>query len=78
MFVSHAIASLAGAGERGSAAAALLRRAKDGLLLWHRRRKAVAALRALSDRTLADMGIARSEISAVVEAHLPGASRPAR
>jgi uncharacterized protein YjiS (DUF1127 family) len=75
MFVSHAIA---GPAPRGSAVATLLHRAKEGLRLWHRRRKAVAALEALSDRTLEDMGVARAEIEAVVEAHLRRAPRTAR
>jgi uncharacterized protein YjiS (DUF1127 family) len=79
MFVSHAIAGLPGTSRRGESVATLFRRAKSSLLSWHRRRKAVAALEALSDRALQDMGIARSEIAAVVDAHLrDAASRLAR
>jgi uncharacterized protein YjiS (DUF1127 family) len=79
MFVSHPVAGLSGtAASGGNAIGTLFRRAKSGLLLWHRRRKAVAALEALSDRSLQDMGIARPEIAAVVEAHLRGPSHPTR
>jgi uncharacterized protein YjiS (DUF1127 family) len=75
MFVFHAIAGPSGTHRRtGNNAAALFSRAKSRFLLWRRRRKAVAALEALSDRSLQDMGIARSEIAAAVDAHLQGAA----
>jgi uncharacterized protein YjiS (DUF1127 family) len=45
---------------------------------WRRRRKAIARLHGLSDRCLADIGIERSEIEAVVFAASRDASRRAR
>jgi uncharacterized protein YjiS (DUF1127 family) len=69
MSASHATttghAGIANPGS-GGAVAALLRRGGTGLGLWYRRRRAIAALQALSDRSLEDAGIARSEIRGVV------------
>jgi uncharacterized protein YjiS (DUF1127 family) len=45
---------------------------------WRRRRKAIADLHALSDRSLADIGIDRAEIAAVVHAGSRDVSRRAR
>jgi uncharacterized protein YjiS (DUF1127 family) len=45
---------------------------------WRRRRKAIADLHALSDRLLADIGIKRSEIEAVVHAGGRDVSRRGR
>jgi uncharacterized protein YjiS (DUF1127 family) len=42
---------------------------------WRRRRKAIADLQALSDRSLADIGIERSEIRSVVMSGSRDASR---
>ena len=51
----------------------------DFLHLAYRRRKAVAELRSLSDRLLADIGISRSDIPSVVDDMLretPGTAKP--
>jgi uncharacterized protein YjiS (DUF1127 family) len=40
--------------------------------LAHRRRRSIAALRALDDRTLGDIGVGRGNISATVNDHLAG------
>ena len=77
MSASQAIAGYAGANRTFGLVVEALRRAVDAALLWRRRRRAVAALHALSDRTLADIAVARSEIEGVVDAHLRGAAHPA-
>jgi len=45
----------------------LLASAKNALSEWRRRQKAYAELSALDDRSLADIGIRRSDIPAIVE-----------
>ena len=78
MFASQAIAAgPSGVDGTHGAVVELLRRGKRAVLLWRRRRRAVTALHALTDRALEDMGVARSEIEAFVEAHLRGAPRSA-
>ncbi len=52
--------------------------ARVAFVRWRRRRKAIAALHALSNRSLADIGIERSEIEAVVMAHSRDACRRIR
>jgi uncharacterized protein YjiS (DUF1127 family) len=66
MSASHA---LAGAAAPRLPFAALLGRVGTALRSWYRRKRAVAALHALSDRSLADIGLVRSEIETVVGAH---------
>ncbi len=41
-----------------------------GLRRWHKRRKAITELQALSDRTLRDIGISRGAIRELVDAQL--------
>ena len=45
-------------------------RALDGLRRWHKRRKAIAELGALDDRTLKDIGVSRGAIRELVDAQL--------
>ncbi|HTZ37691.1 MAG TPA: DUF1127 domain-containing protein [Stellaceae bacterium] len=47
----------------------LLAAAWEALTDWRRRQQAYAELMALDDRSLADIGIRRSEIPAIVEGH---------
>ncbi len=42
----------------------------EGLRRWHKRRKAIAELQALDNRTLQDIGISRGSIREVVDAQL--------
>jgi uncharacterized protein YjiS (DUF1127 family) len=53
----------------------LLAAAKNALADWRRRQLAYAELSALDDRSLADIGIHRSDIPAIVEGY-HGAPRP--
>jgi len=45
-----------------------LRRVASALVAWRDRRRQIAALEALPDRTLADLGIGRGQIEDVVRA----------
>ncbi|MCH6588275.1 MAG: DUF1127 domain-containing protein [Proteobacteria bacterium] len=45
-------------------------RALDGLRRWHKRRKAIAELSTLDDRTLRDIGVSRGSIRELVDAQL--------
>jgi uncharacterized protein YjiS (DUF1127 family) len=54
----------------------LLAAAKSAIADWRRRQQAFAELSALDDRSLADIGINRSDIPAIVEGY-HGAARPA-
>jgi uncharacterized protein YjiS (DUF1127 family) len=47
----------------------LLAAARNAFAEWRRRQQAYAELMALDDRSLADIGIHRSEIPAIVEGH---------
>ena len=52
--------------------------ARNGIKQWRRRQRAYAELMALDDRSLADIGIHRSQIPAIVEgARLAAASTEA-
>jgi uncharacterized protein YjiS (DUF1127 family) len=78
MSASHAGTRAAGAAAPYRPFAARLGRLGIAVRSWYRRKRAIAALQALSDRSLADIGIARSEIEAVVgEHHRRGAARAA-
>ena len=58
---------------------ALVARLGDALFGWARRSRVRAELEALSDRELADIGVARSEIGRIVaEAETARAPRPAQ
>lgn len=61
-----------------NAAAYWVRAFRSAFLARQRRRKAIAQLHALSDRSLADIGIERSEIEAVVTAGSRDADRRRR
>jgi uncharacterized protein YjiS (DUF1127 family) len=74
MFALHAEAGAAGAAAPNRPFAGPLGRLRIAVRSWYRRKRAIAALHALSDRSLADIGIARSEIDAVVGAHYRRAS----
>ncbi len=62
----------------GAALADAFAQALADFAKWRRRRKAIADLRALSDRSLADIGIERSEIRSVVMSGSRDASRRTR
>ena len=47
----------------------LLAAAKHGFAEWRRKQQAYSELMALDDRSLADIGVRRSEIPAIVEGH---------
>ena len=56
----------------------LVRTFRAAFLARQRRKRAIAQLHALSDRSLADIGIERSEIEAIVMAGSRDASRRVR
>ncbi len=60
-FVHHLRADIGGA---------VSLRALAGLRRWHKRRKAIAELGALDDRTLQDIGVSRGAIRDLVDAQL--------
>lgn len=55
-----------------------MRTARGAVSQWRRRRRAIAQLQALSDWSLADIGIERSEIASVVRMSYRDASRRGR
>jgi uncharacterized protein YjiS (DUF1127 family) len=54
----------------------LLAAAGHALSEWRNKQKAYAELMALDDRSLADIGIRRSEIPAIVEGHHEASAKP--
>jgi uncharacterized protein YjiS (DUF1127 family) len=54
----------------------LLATAKNALSEWRRKQQAYAELAALDDRSLADIGIDRSQIPAIIEGFLVAAREP--
>jgi uncharacterized protein YjiS (DUF1127 family) len=54
----------------------LLAAAGHALSDWRHRQQAYAELMALDDRSLADIGIRRSEIPAIVESHHGASEKP--
>lgn len=54
----------------------LVAAAKNALSDWRRRQQAYAELSALDDRSLADIGINRSQIPALVESHYQASRKP--
>ncbi len=54
-------------GRTGSGVSDMFRKAGNAMNIWHKRRVAIRELYALSDRQLADIGLIRGEIPAVVD-----------
>lgn len=54
-------------GRTGSSVSDMFRKAGNAITVWHKRRVAIRELYALSDRQLADIGLIRGEIPAVVD-----------